>query len=955
MLTRDDTDVEIRYQYDPLGRVVAETVAPGTEYEATRSYRYHLAAHDQDQAWQEVVNVKGVTVRSELDGLGRVLKERRQDADGDNALRDTYAARYDARGQLISETQIDWMIGQATLELTRHFGYDDWGQQVSETGPDGVVSFKETDQIFSPDGPVTREWLQHSIDATEKYNLTVTQMNLFGEPVSVERFDHLGQSGGIHVSHYDGLGRVAEEVDALNHVTGYQYDAFDRHVQHILPDKAVVKRTYAPHSIEDLPILISVNDKVLGEQAFDSLDRRRRTVTGGREQTYSFKSSQSRPCSVRNARDQTIEYVYNPALGEEPLQRNIVDNPALGEESQQHAGVEGPIRAISATYQYDFKNARLTECEEQDQKLVREYFSNGELKSETRTGGTDVHTMHYLYSLEGRLLEYKDVLGQVQTCEYDQYGRIEKTQLQDAVSATFSYDPLGQVKCIETVSGAQKVSTTLDYDDFGRETQRSFDLDGVLQVMTQVWDNTDQLKQRTLKQGDTLLRDEGYTYDARGRLTGYTCTGSQPPVDAYGKVIESQLFRFDTVDNITQVRTVFDGGSNVATYHFDNDKDPTQLSGVTNTHADYGEIELLYDADGNLLRDEAKRTLTYDALNRLTSVSAPDGGPVDTGDYRYDPTDTLSGHGDDRRFYNAGQLSTRLTGDTPCSYLRGGPHLLADTDKGIVANDHNNTVLYAVHNDAVKPCAYTAYGYRTASGSKPGGAGFNGEYGEPGTDWQLLGNGYRAYNPVLMKFHSPDSLSPFEEGGVNAYAYCEGDPVNGVDPSGHGFWSGLARAVGIKPTLKVGKAGVQGIPGVFTALEEGAEQSLLRTVKSTDIDNYNVIYQHRKKIAEEAEAAFFNSEKSGKIPTKRMGAKELAQSDASQAMDDLNALKRRKGRPGITKQSRMNMIKEIQRINTAEPTSATRKLANPGGTAQNLKDRNAYLVKSENKRARKDS
>ncbi|MBP0948833.1 sugar-binding protein, partial [Pseudomonas alliivorans] len=141
LLTRDDTDVEIRYQYDPLGRVVAETVAPGTEYEATRSYRYHLAAHDQDQAWQEVVNVKGVTVRSELDGLGRVLKERRQDADGDNALRDTYAARYDARGQLISETQIDWMIGQATLELTRHFGYDDWGQQISETGPDGVVSF----------------------------------------------------------------------------------------------------------------------------------------------------------------------------------------------------------------------------------------------------------------------------------------------------------------------------------------------------------------------------------------------------------------------------------------------------------------------------------------------------------------------------------------------------------------------------------------------------------------------------------------------------------------------------------------------------------------------------------------------------------------------------------------------------------------------------------------------
>ncbi|WP_163034844.1 hypothetical protein, partial [Pseudomonas viridiflava] len=122
--------------YDALGRVVAETVAPGNkEYEATRNYRYHLAAHDQDQAWQEVVNVKDVTVRSELDGLNRVVRELRQDADGNNALRDTYAAQYDGRGQLISETQIDWMIGQNTLKLTRHFGYDDWGQQVSETGP----------------------------------------------------------------------------------------------------------------------------------------------------------------------------------------------------------------------------------------------------------------------------------------------------------------------------------------------------------------------------------------------------------------------------------------------------------------------------------------------------------------------------------------------------------------------------------------------------------------------------------------------------------------------------------------------------------------------------------------------------------------------------------------------------------------------------------------------------
>lgn len=48
----------------------------------------------------------------------------------------------------------------------------------------------------------------------------------------------------------------------------------------------------------------------------------------------------------------------------------------------------------------------------------------------------------------------------------------------------------------------------------------------------------------------------------------------------------------------------------------------------------------------------------------------------------------------------------------------------------------------------------------------------------------MLGNGYRAYSPSLMRFFNPDRLSPFRSGGRNAYAYCAGDPVNRVDPSG---------------------------------------------------------------------------------------------------------------------------------------------------------------------------
>lgn len=75
--------------------------------------------------------------------------------------------------------------------------------------------------------------------------------------------------------------------------------------------------------------------------------------------------------------------------------------------------------------------------------------------------------------------------------------------------------------------------------------------------------------------------------------------------------------------------------------------------------------------------------------------------------------------------------------------------------------------------------------------------GFNGMFHEPGTRWQLLGNGRRAYNPVLMRFHSPDALSPFGAGGLNAYAYCRGDPINHADPSGQFSMPLLMQALGL--------------------------------------------------------------------------------------------------------------------------------------------------------------
>ncbi|WP_256576283.1 RHS repeat-associated core domain-containing protein [Pseudomonas sp. SID14000] len=87
--------------------------------------------------------------------------------------------------------------------------------------------------------------------------------------------------------------------------------------------------------------------------------------------------------------------------------------------------------------------------------------------------------------------------------------------------------------------------------------------------------------------------------------------------------------------------------------------------------------------------------------------------------------------------------------------------------------------------------AYLAYGYGSPRLDSPILLGFTGEHPDVLSGLYLLGNGYRPYSPVLMRFTCPDSWSPFGLGGLHAYAYCGCDPVNRKDPSGH-TWAGVS-------------------------------------------------------------------------------------------------------------------------------------------------------------------
>lgn len=204
----------------------------------------------------------------------------------------------------------------------------------------------------------------------------------------------------------------------------------------------------------------------------------------------------------------------------------------------------------------------------------------------------------------------------------------------------------------------------------------------------------------------------------------------------------------------------------------------------------------------------------YDPLDRLAAVSIKDGA-------------------ESRYFYGEGQLTTDVQADRQRSLVRAGGQLLAQHEQAgdqsssiLMGVDRQQSVLHAAAAQQQGQMTYSPYGHRepTAFAGLPG---FNGEQPDSVTGHYLLGNGYRAFNPVLMRFNSPDSLSPFAGGGLNPYTYCLGDPINRVDPTGHMSWQaglGLGFSVlGIVASIATfGAATPLAIAGLTSGLASGA-------------------------------------------------------------------------------------------------------------------------------------
>lgn len=138
-------------------------------------------------------------------------------------------------------------------------------------------------------------------------------------------------------------------------------------------------------------------------------------------------------------------------------------------------------------------------------------------------------------------------------------------------------------------------------------------------------------------------------------------------------------------------------------------------------------------------------------------------------------------------FYSAHQIRTIVELAKQTSLVRANTATLAlKTQDGhyIFASEVSSSPHGCISSRVFRFIVFSPFGVSPPSDLP---VGFKGEHIDPVTRQYHLGNGYRTYNPVLMRFNSPDSESPFARGGLNAYAFVQNDPINRQDPTGHFF------------------------------------------------------------------------------------------------------------------------------------------------------------------------
>jgi len=438
------------------------------------------------------------------------------------------------------------------------------------------------------------------------------------------------------------------------------------------------------------------------------------------------------------------------------------------------------------------------------------YDSLNRLLSRATPGET---TVSFTYTATGKYATSTDASGTT-TYSYDSMDRLV-TKATPEGTLNYTFDAAGHVATIAS-SNTNGASVSYTYDDLNRLSTVVDDrLASGANTTTYAYDPANNLATATYPNG----LQSAFTYDSLNRVTslvtpvsGYSyqldSTGKRTQaVEVTGRTIN---WSYDGINRLTQETIADAPGSKNGTVTYSLDpvgnrlSDTSSLSGVTPETASFNADDELssetYDSNGNTLSTGGK-TFTYDAENHLTSMSVSGttvsivydafGNRVSktvngvTTKYLVEDDVNPTGYpqvmeevvsGSVQRTYTYGLQ--RITQDqlisstwTPSfyGYDGGGSVRQLTNSAGTVTDTYD----------------YDAFGNEVNhTGSTPNNYLYRGEQYD--SDLGLYYLRARYYNPVTGRFLSrdPEGGKPIDPKTLHKYLYADGEPVNGIDPTG---------------------------------------------------------------------------------------------------------------------------------------------------------------------------
>jgi RHS repeat-associated protein len=403
-------------------------------------------------------------------------------------------------------------------------------------------------------------------------------------------------------------------------------------------------------------------------------------------------------------------------------------------------------------------------------------------------------TYRYSYDPAHRLQSVTDSRANKKlTYSYSPGGLLNKMLDSDNNETDYLYDPVGRLSGI-WAPNLDYVS--FNYDNGGRLTEKWFP-NGVDTQYNWNADNT--LASLTNKMSSTVISSHIYTYDVLGNR--------QTNTETVNGVATPYKYVYDELNRLTEVRnnstsaliesTSYDplnnrlaksNGVTVTAYVYDSANQLKEIhSGST---AGPLLASLSYDFNGSLTsRTDTGLALVYDGLNRLTQATL--GTTVSS--YAYDDQDrriqkTVAGTASNFLYSGPDIIAEYAAAwGTPTAQYTHGPNqddpiirATATTAQYFHQDGLGSVVALTTTGGTDATQRFDAWGNKLASTGAQPRFGYTGR--EPDAESGLMYYNARYYDPSIGRFVSRDPIGL--RGGINQYAYVNGNPVNFTDPSG---------------------------------------------------------------------------------------------------------------------------------------------------------------------------